>query len=184
MIWPFNPAFSVPFCMWTSWFESDQAYDHSVLLSHVQFVCELVDLTLTMHLMILSYFLMSSLYVNLLIWLWPCIWPFCLAFSFPVLLSHVQLVCQLVDLTVTMHLTILSCFLISSLYVNLLIWLWPCSWPFCLTFSCPGSMWTCWFHSGHASDHSVLLSHFQEVCELADFKSDHASDHSLLLSHF
>ena len=39
---------------------------------------------------------------------------FCLASSF-------QIVCELVDLTLTMHLTILFCFLISREYVNLLI---------------------------------------------------------------
>ena len=184
-IWPFYLAFSCLECMWTCWFDSDHASDHCVLLSHFQDVCELVYLTLTMHLTILFYFLMSSLYVNLLIWLWACIWPFCLAFSFPgsmwtcwcdsyhasdhsVLLFHVQLVPELVDLTLTMHLTILSCFLISSLCVNLLIWLWPCIWPFYLAFSFLACMWTCWFNSDCASEHSILVSHFQLVCELVD----------------
>ena len=65
-----------------------------------------------------------------------------------------------------MHLTIPFWFLISRKYVNLLIWLWPCIWPFYLAFSFLECMWTCWFDSDHASDHSILLSHFQEVCEL------------------
>ena len=169
-IWWFHLAFSSPACMWTCWFDSNHASDHCVLLSHFQPVCKPVDLTLTMHLTNLSCFLISSLYVNLLIWLWPCLWPFYLAFSFPacmstclfdsdhasdnsILLSHFQPVCQLVDLTLTMLLKIPSCFLISSLYVNLLIWLWPCLSWFYLAFSFPACMSTCWFHSDHSSDH-------------------------------
>ena len=138
-----------------------------------------------MHLTILSCFLISREYVNLLIWLWTCIWPFYLTFSFlecmwacwfdsdhasdySVLLSHFQEVCEHVDLTLTMLLTIPSCLLISREYVNLLIWLWTCIWPFHLAFSFLECMWTCWFESDHASDHSILVSHFQPVCELID----------------
>ena len=65
-----------------------------------------------------------------------------------------------------MHLTIAFCFFISRLYVNLLTWLWPCIWLFHFAFSFPASMWTCWFHSHHAPDHSVLISHFQMLYEL------------------
>ena len=95
----------------------------------------------------------------------------------------------IVDLTLTIHLTIPFCFLIFRKYVNLLTWLWLCLWPFCLAFSFLACMWTCWFDSDHASDHpscflisslyvnlliwlwpclwsSLLLSYFQLVCEL------------------
>ena len=123
-------VFTFPGSMWTCWFDSDHASDHSVLLFHVQLVCEL------------------------------CWFDSDHASDHSVLLSHFQDVCELVDLSLTRHLTILSYFLMSSLYVNLLIWLWPCIWPFCLAFSFPGSIWTCWCDSDYASDHSILVSHF------------------------
>ena len=134
--WPFCLAFSFLESTWTCWFDSDHASDYSVLFSH------------------------ARMYVNLLIWLWPYIWPFWLAFSclvcmwtclfdsdhasdHSILLSHFQFVCELVGLTLTMHMTILSCFLISREYVNLVIWLWPCLWWLHLAVSFIDSMSTC-----------------------------------------
>ena len=99
-------------CMSTCWFDSDHASDYSILLSHFQPVCELVDLTLTTHLTILSFFLIYRLYVSLLIYS-------DYASDHSVLLSHFQEVGELVDLTLTTPLTI----------------------PF--AFSFPGRMWTC-----------------------------------------
>ena len=191
-------SFSFPACQWTCWFDTDYASDNSALLSHFQFVCDLVDSTLIGPLTILSLSLIQLVgrLVNLTLTTphtfslfqavcevvdltlttpltIPCFQAVCelvdLTLTTPLTimpLSLFQSVCELVHLTQTTPLTILSCFLIPSQYVNLLIWHRLHLWPFCLALSFPGCMWTCWFDTDHTSDYFVLLSHFQEVCEL------------------
>ena len=151
---------------WTCWFDSDHASDHSILLSHFQSVCELVNLTLTIPLTIPFCFLILKS-------MWTCWFDSDHPSDNSILLSHFQPVCEVADLPLTMPLTILLCFLISSLYVNWLICLWPCLWPFHFSFSFTGSMLTCWFDSDHTFHHFILLSHFQLVTTPLRYKETH-----------